>query len=107
MRLRSQQVMSWFVPVFVLCLGLNSFAMPENGGSIASVNLETALTAGEKAPFEGVLVPYPQYYYYNEQVELNFENESRSQEQDCDSLYLKLGLTAVLFFVAGFSIGTN
>ena len=48
-----------------------------------SVTLETDLAKSERAPFDGVLVPYPQYYYYNEQVELNFEREV--QDSVCSS----------------------
>lgn len=98
--------MIWLVLIFVLYQGRTLFAEPMTAGSVASINLERALSPGDKAPFEGVLVPYPQYYYYNEQVELNFERESSDEESGCD-MWTKLGLTAALFFITGFAVGSN
>lgn len=66
----------------------------------SGVVLEKELVKGDRAPFGGVLVPWPQYYYYNEQVELNFNHEAHPVE--CDSCVSSLVMSAALFFVIGF-----
>lgn len=70
-----------------------------------SVTLETSLTKNEKAPFEGVLVPYPQYYYYNEAVEKSFENEVG--QLDCGSCLTPTVTTGTMAFVVGLIAGIS
>lgn len=62
-------------------------------------NLETILSRGSTAPFDGVLVPYLQYYNYNDAL----ERISEPIHDDCDewgSITMALG-----FFVVGMAAG--
>lgn len=73
-----------------------------NGLTVAGLkkrDLETQMAKGTIAPFEGVLVPYPQYYYYNEMVERSFEYEHDDREEP-NILWWALG-----FFTAGVVTG--
>lgn len=72
----------------------------------AGVQLETQIRKGDRAPFEGVLVPYPQYYYYQETVEVNFEREIHPPECDClrpIGVGFLAGVSATLLLAVAFS----
>lgn len=95
-----------YVVAFALVLSMNSYAAPTSGGYMGNMDLETNMMKGERAPFNGVLVPYPQYYYYNEQVDLNIDYASQDQGHDCVYGPLGLILAGVLFFAVGLGVGT-
>lgn len=86
--MRIKNALVSFAIGLIVLLFPNSLNAQTNAGKsalsdYAGILLETQIRKGERAPFEGVLVPYPQYYYYQENVELNFEREVRPPECDC------------------------
>ncbi len=72
-------------------------------GSI-NLNLEMAMKKNESAKFDGVLVPYPQYRYYQEQVEMSFDREIHPPE--CDSCIDQVFWSGVSFLSIGLLIGS-
>lgn len=65
--------------------------------------LEKELLQNDRAPYGGVLVPWPQYYYYNDAVEKIFEAEAHPVECDtCSGPVLK---SALISFGVGVMAG--
>ncbi len=75
--------------IALLVLLFPSLSSAQTGVGSTGIILEKVLEKNERAPFEGVLVPYPQYYYYQEQVEINFAHEV--QPPECDSCFHAMG----------------
>lgn len=104
MNLRKRSGIKKFTIVLFALLFQNSLSAQINAGSTA-LNLEKVMNQNERAPFEGVLVPYPQYYYYQEQVELNFEKDILGPE--CDSCFDQAFWSGVSFLTIGILLGSR
>lgn len=85
--------------VLVFPISLNA----QTGVGSTNIQLEKVLEKSDKAPFEGVLVPYPQYYYYQEQVEVNFDREVNPPE--CASCFASQLWSGVGVFALGLMAG--
>lgn len=72
--------------------------------------LEVKLAPKEPSPYEGVLVPFPQYRWYQEQVEVNQKEELKPIHDNCYGPLAMVALGAVsiwLGFYTGSSIPKN
>jgi hypothetical protein len=75
-------------------------AQENDRSSYLGLNLDTEILKGEKAPFGGVLISWPQYYYYNSSVEKVFEMETRIPPEP-ESPYWTYVQIGVVFFLIG------
>lgn len=110
MSLRRWPVTKRFMIVFIILLipiSLNAQTSAQYGS--IGVVLEKELHPGDRAPNGGVLVPWPQYYYYNEMVERVYDSEVHPPE--CRSCFDSVLITGLSFlaigFVSGFYIGSR
>jgi hypothetical protein len=104
MSLRRWSVTKRFIIVFMVLLtpiSLNAQTSAQYGS--IGVVLEKELHPGDRAPTGGVLVPWPQYYYYNEMVERVYDSEVHPPE--CNSCLNTALLTGLSFFAIGFASG--
>lgn len=69
-------------------------AQENDKSSYLGINLDTEILKGEKAPFGGVLISWPQYYYYNSNVDKVFEMERKlpSEPETPYWTYIQIGL---------------
>ncbi len=60
---------------------------------------EKEILRGEKAPYDGVLVPWPQFYHYNSELEKNLA--AKVEPVDCGSCFKSMVSTGLVFLVIG------
>lgn len=101
MSLRRKSVIGRLLIVFIILLvPISLRAQTKEQYRDLGIILEKELVTGEKAPNGGVLVPWAQYYYYNDLVERSFQDEIRPPE--CDSCFRAILISALTFFVVGY-----
>lgn len=101
MSLRKKIVIGRLLIVFiVLLVPISLTAQTKEQYRDLGIILEKEMVTGEKAPNGGVLVPWAQYYYYNDLVERSFQDEIHPPE--CESCFKTMIITALSFFVIGY-----